>query len=101
MSQTSIQETLQLIQHEFDLSNVKIGMTEEQVQKILSHFIRQLLDKNFERLLQICYRIDLGEEILKGILQESEPEKISMDLAIAIWERQKLKIKIRRMYSAE
>ena len=90
-----------MIQHEFDLSPVVIDMTEEQVKKILSQFIGQLLDKNFERLLQICYRIDLGEEKLKGILQESEPKKISMDLAIAIWERQKLKVKIRRRYSAE
>ena len=59
-----------------------------------------MLDREFERLLQICYRIDLGEEKLKRILHESEPDQVALDLAQALWLRQKQKVQIRKRYSA-
>ncbi len=59
-----------------------------------------MLDREFERLLQICYRIDLGEEKLKKILHESEPDHVAPDLARALWNRQKQKVEIRKRYSA-
>jgi hypothetical protein len=58
-----------------------------------------MLNRDFERLLQICYRVDLGENKLKQILHESEPELMAFDLAKALVERQMLKIEIKRRYS--
>ena len=57
------------------------------------------MDRNLERLLQICYRVDLPENTLKRILHESEPEQVAVDLAKALWDRQKQKVEMRRRYS--
>lgn len=89
----------ELVRSDWDLPSVVHPTSETEVVILLSKAISQLLDRDFERLLQICYRIDLGEEKLRRILHESEPDQISMDLAKALWERQKQKAEIRRKYS--
>jgi hypothetical protein len=99
MSQESSKDAFLILRKDFDLPELKESFDEEQAILFLSKAVSQLLDRDFERLLQICYRIDLGEEKLKKILHESEPDHVSTDLARALWERQKLKIEIRKKYS--
>lgn len=99
MSQDSSKDAFLILRKDFDLPELKERFDEEQAILFLSKAVSQLLDRDFERLLQICYRIDLGEEKLKKILHESEPDQVSIDLARALWERQKLKIEIRKKYS--
>lgn len=65
----------------------------------LEHVILQLLNKDFEQLLRLCYRIDLAEEKLKYILHHSPPERLAWDLSEAIVDRQIQKVEIRRRYS--
>lgn len=67
--------------------------------EVLTKAISQLMDRNLEKLLQVCYRVDLSEMKLKQILHESEPDRVASDLARALWERQKQKVEIRRKYS--
>ena len=99
MEKDLAQQTLALVQKDLQLPTSKEDLDEEQAIEWLSKAIRRLLDQDFERFLQICYRIDLSEAKLKKILHESEPDELAMDLANAIWERQKQKIEIRRRYS--
>jgi hypothetical protein len=99
MSQDSSKDAFLILRKDFDLPELKESFDEEQAILFLSKAVSQLLDRDFERLLQICYRIDLGEEKLKKILHESKPDQVSLDLARALWERQKLKIEIRKRYS--
>lgn len=99
MSQESSKDAFLILRKDFDLPELKESFDEEQAILLLSKAVSQLLDRDFERLLQICYRIDLGEEKLKKILHESKPDQVSLDLARALWERQKLKIEIRKRYS--
>ncbi|WP_075350278.1 hypothetical protein [Algoriphagus marinus] len=99
MSQESSKDAFLILRKDFDLPELKESFDEEQAILLLSKAVSQLLDRDFERLLQICYRIDLGEEKLKKILHESKPDQVSLDLAKALWERQKLKIEIRKRYS--
>lgn len=99
MKKDLAQQTLALVQKDLQLATSKEDLDEEQAIEWLSKGIRQLLNQDFERFLQICYRIDLSEAKLKKILHESEPDELAMDLANAIWERQKQKIEIRRRYS--
>jgi hypothetical protein len=99
MSQESSKDAFLILRKDFDLPELKESFDEEQAILLLSKAVSQLLDRDFERLLQICYRIDLGEEKLKKILHDSKPDKVSLDLAKALWERQKLKIEIRKRYS--
>ena len=92
-------ETYALLVRDFELPGFKEGFDETKAISILDKAIKILLDRDFERLLQICYRVDLNEEILKKILHETPPDEISGDLARALWERQKMKIELRKRYS--
>jgi hypothetical protein len=99
MSQSLPEETFALITKDFELPEIKEEFSEEKAIQILAKTISQLMDRNLERLLQVCYRIDLAENKLKQILHESEPDQVAADLARALWERQKQKVEIRRRYS--
>ena len=99
MSESLSQETFLLLRKDFELPEKVEEFDEEQAISVLSKIIAYMLDREFERLLQICYRIDLGEEKLKKILHESEPDQVAGDLANALWTRQKKKVEIRQRYS--
>ena len=100
MRNSICQDTFLLLRKDFDFPEQVREFDEEKLIDFLTKTIRQMLDRDFERLLQICYRIDLGENKLKKILHESEPDKIASDLSLALWHRQKQKIEIRRKYSS-
>jgi len=99
MSSSILQETYALVQKDFELPATPEVVDEYDAIAMLSKVIAYMLDRDFEKLLQVCYRIDLGEDKLKHILHLSEPDKVSSDLANALWERQKQKIEIRRRYA--
>lgn len=100
MSESKLsEETFSLLRKDFDFPENHVEFDEKKATAMLSKVISYMLDREFERLLQICYRIDLGEEKLKGILYESEPDRVAPDLAQALWNRQKQKVEIRRQYS--
>lgn len=94
-----IEETYALVTQELSLPAPQEGFDEGKAVSLLTQAVRQLLDQNLERLLQICYRIDLSENLLKKILAESPPEFLASDLAQAMWDRQKQKIVLRKRYS--
>jgi hypothetical protein len=96
---TLAEETFALVTQELALPELREEFDEEKALEVITKALRQLLDKNLERLLQICYRVDLSENTLKKILSESPPEQLASDLALALWERQKQKIVLRRRYS--
>jgi len=99
MNQTLPEETYSLVTKDFQLPEQVEGFSEEKAISFLANAISQLMDRNLEKLLQICYRIDLSENKLKQILHESEPDQVAIDLAKALWERLKQKVEIRRKYS--
>ncbi|WP_157971921.1 hypothetical protein [Pleomorphovibrio marinus] len=71
----------------------------DQLVVVLVPVVKHWLDRDMEKLLQFCYRIDLREDKLKVILHESPPGQIAEDLSRAIIDRQCQKIQIRRKYS--
>lgn len=99
MSQSLPEETYTLITKDFQLPEIKEDFSEEKALEILTKAISLLMDRNLERLLQVCYRVDLAENKLKQILHESEPDQVAADLAKALWDRQKQKVEIRKKYS--
>lgn len=99
MAKGFIQETFNLIQKDFEVKSDSNLQKEEELLDILTPIIHHMLNRDFEKLLQICYRIDLGENQLKQILYKSEPELMARELSDAIIQRQKKKIEIRRKYS--
>ncbi len=95
-----IQQTGKVLQKAFDLALPARLDDLEQLIALLVPAIRQWLDHDLEKLLQFCYRIDLNEEKLKGILHESAPGKIAEDLSRAIILRQIQKFELRKKYSS-
>ncbi len=71
----------------------------EGLAKAIAPVIGDLLNRDFEKLLQLCYRLDLGEKTLNRILLEAPPECVTADLSLAIVERQLLKVFYRKKYS--
>jgi hypothetical protein len=101
MNEDFVQDTMLLLKKDFEISKEKEATTKEELIDLLLPVIQQMLNRDFERLLQICYRVDLGENKLKSILHESDPEMMAFDLAKALVERQMLKIEIKRKYSGK
>lgn len=90
-----------LLQKKLDLPENPRFTTREDLASFICPHIQKLLDRDFERLLQLCYRIDLGEERLKRILYQSPVESLAMELSLALIDRQVLKFQTKRKYSAE
>jgi len=64
----------------------------------IAPYVSQMLNRNFEQLLQLCYRLDLGEEKLQHILTECPPEEVSLQLSTAMVDRQLQKVYFRNKY---
>jgi len=73
---------------------------EEELINLLSLYIQELINKDFEHLLWLLYRIDVGETKVKKAIQEAGPEKTPKIIAQLILEREKEKIKTRKKYSS-
>jgi len=96
--------TAQLFQHEVVLPS----SSEENLQTItdltllhqkLTSIILDLLTSNFERLLQILYRIDVSQPKVEQALQAVTHQEIAMQLADLVLEREVEKIAWRMKYN--
>lgn len=72
---------------------------QESLIQYLTPIVRGMLDRDFNRFLQICYRVDIGENRLKTILAEAPPETLAETLSREFVSRQVQKIQLRRKYS--
>ena len=75
------------------------SMDREGLAKAIAPMVSQLLNREFERFLQLCYRLDLGEGKVREILNQSPPEEITERMSLAIVDRQLIKVHFRRKYS--
>lgn len=64
----------------------------------LSAYIHQLINKDFQKLVSILYRLDVNEKKLKQLLEEKNVDA-GFIIADAIIERQKEKIASRKKFS--
>jgi hypothetical protein len=65
----------------------------------LADYINQLILVNFERLVQLLYRIDVSEAKVKYLLKENPDEDAGRIIALLIIERQVQKIKFKKEMS--
>lgn len=79
------------IQHDFDLP-VKETLTLQELQELLSGYINELIQNDFNRMVFLLYRIDVSEIKLKRILKDSSVENAGKIIANLIIERQQQKI---------
>ena len=70
----------------------------KQLKEILMRRIEELIEKDFEQLMYILYRIDVSEEKLKGKLAEQPTDLAAEIMADMVIERRLAKIKTRKAY---
>ncbi len=70
----------------------------EEFRKYLTEKMRDMLDKNYNLLINTLYRIDISEKKLAGLFSSKNKESIPEKLADLIIERQIQKIEFRRRY---
>lgn len=75
-------------------------LTIESLVKLLSVRIRELLDRNLEKLVSIMYRIDLNQSKVDKIFENISKDDIAYQLAVLIIERQIEKVRTRRLYKS-
>jgi len=71
----------------------------EEMRLQLQHSIAAMIATDFERLVNILYRIDVNERKLKFLLQENVGADAAVIIADLVIERQMQKIASRRQYS--
>lgn len=98
MNNTDLKQAVQLLSKDFELKQAEELGYDGLLQK-LTQIVTYLLNKDLEKLLQICYRVDLGERELQRLLHETDPEQMAEEIAAALIKRQIQKIEIRRKYS--
>lgn len=94
----SSDQVYDIISGSFELEKVN-EITIEQIQKVLTARIREMLDKNLEKLLHILYRIDVSQKKTDKIFNSPFKDEIAENLAAAVIERQLEKIETRKKYS--
>lgn len=88
----------QLIEHinkNFDLAIPQTSSREE-LYRSLAEYINHLIQKDFQKLVQLLYRIDVNETKLKQLLKDNPDKDAAPIISNLIIERQIQKIKSRQ-----
>lgn len=99
-----VTEVSETISKDFDKAGISSIITSEsfddldQLKKYLTSKIKELLDTNYEKLINILYRIDINEDKLNELFGTKNRDYIPEHLAELIIERQLQKIKFRNAY---
>lgn len=95
------QQVIQMIANDFNLEQEQLlpvpGNLEE-IRRRLKAVIDQLLEKDFERLLNAMYRLDIDESKFKQVLSGVYGNDVSAKLAEIIIERELRKVETRKHY---
>lgn len=67
----------------------------------LAEYIRQLIDTDFQRLVQLLYRLDVSEEKLKNLLSDNPSGDAGAMIAQLVMERMEQSRKTRDMFRQE
>lgn len=74
---------------------------ENELLDLLTIYIQELINKDFEHLLWLLYRIDVGEKKVKAAIEKSAPDEAAKIIAEHILVREKEKVATRKKYSSE
>lgn len=97
-------EVSETISKDFDQAGISSVITTdgidnlEQLKKHLTAKLTELMETNYEKLINILYRIDINESKLNELFGAKNREYIPSRLAELIIERQLQKITFRNMY---
>tara|TARA_B110000495_G_C22676429_1_gene399506 strand:+ start:219 stop:542 length:324 start_codon:yes stop_codon:yes gene_type:complete len=74
---------------------------EEELLYLLTQYIQELINKDFNHLLWLLYRIDVGEKKVKEAINNSAPAEAAQIISKNILLREKEKVATRKIYRSE
>lgn len=91
----------QLITKDFGLDDTEFAdtLSVDSLERRLTKVVQYLLDKDFQRLINVMYRIDLPESTFQHVLANEEPDQIASSLSKHILERELQKAALRQKNS--
>ncbi len=90
-------EVFDIVTRNFEIEGNKEADLEA-LKFLLAGRIREMLERNVERLVSIMYRIDLNPKVVDGIFENASKDEIAVKLAEAVIERQMQKAVTREIY---
>src|SRR5262245_22247285 len=88
----------ELISNEMGLTIPDSAVNIDDIRQLLAEKFNELIDSDFEHLIQLLYRIDISEAKLKQVLKENPGKNTADLLAELTIERQLQKIRSRQEY---
>src|SRR5690242_2417904 len=73
----------------------------EKVKKKLMDLLNELINNDFEALIQLLYRIDVNEKKIRDLLNENDSKDAASVIADLVIERQLQKIESRKNYRSK
>jgi hypothetical protein len=96
------EENILLVQQELSADfNIPATTSKTDLLQALAAGINHLIQTDFNRLINILYRIDISEQTLKKTLQQQAGEDAGMLIAGLILDRQLEKQKIRAQFKSD
>lgn len=91
-----------MIRTHFQLADQELNQVQnlEGLERELTHIISYLLDKDFNRLLNAFYKIDISEQKIKEILASVSSDKLANKLAKEVIQREMQKVETRQRYKS-
>lgn len=77
------------------------NISPDELKEKLSAYINHLIQTDFQKLVNILYRVDINEPELKRLLKENPNKDAGQIIAGLITERQLQKIKTRQQYRGD
>jgi len=103
MVKGNVKEALQIIKKEFDLASnelpVKSNPSIQELHKYLTIAIGSMLDREFNKLLNLLYRVDIEESLVAEALHAEKPSEVASELAWLVIDREMKKVESRKKYS--
>ena len=91
-------ELIRLLNKELVIE-IAVKKSYNEIHTELATYINNLIKNDFDKLITYLYRIDVNEQKLKSLLQQTPNEDAGNIIATLIIERQQQKIKIRQQFS--
>ena len=101
MSNDNLSATTELIVRDFDLEPQEESLTEEELLRLLSDVVAEMIERRLEFLLSLMYRLDIDEKKVHFALSPFCEESANIALARLILERQKQRAFTKQYYKQE
>lgn len=98
MEQSLLQQTTDLIARDFGLDIGDKPLTEQELFDLLADEVAYMIERRFEFLLSLMYRLDVKESKVRKALAPDAPEMANVGIARLILQRQKDRIYTKMKY---